>query len=706
MAKNTQELRFNGLTTPISSYDSTRFNLGTLIKKYTGATEIDNFIGPATIGLGRPLEASTAIAVAYPHIVSYNSTIDWVFLAENSAAAPTRRIVFYEYNKNTSIFTWKGFITLTYPTATNHTIRGFRVTRDLYTTGTVGVSGTAVTGSGTDFTTSRLAVGSRIGFGSTDPTQITTWYEISVIGSNTSITLTSGAGTISAGTPFVIEDLRVITTTTNATATNGGLFVTKGLRIENFSVGGTTIPAATTVDNIRAVYFLADAITATNTSAAGVAVVDKQSWTLQNVYVLNVSTPSGVFVYNVRAALTLTAGRDNLTNTIKTGNQVLTGTLSQTNNGRVGILNHGSGSGVESLYFATTTRVVRAEISNITNGSTTWVSDVMLEVPPGSTTTFPATGALASVEIASTIDRLVVLSTGAAGTRSYITRYNTTSDQFDHMFLVDDKQLDQSTSSINTVPHPSIQALQMSAWAENGILYLVRNGTTSVNNQIYTVPIGADWTYAASNNEVLITPSISTANASKLYRLYVNEIKNLGGEILGLQPEPFRVQYRTAGITDNSGSWTSIDSSFNLESITPTTAIQFRFLFKTIGTYCIPARIINIAVTFEDNGTDSHYEPSVLRSSLTGNTFAYRQSILWSSAIPNLRIRLYNTADNSLILNDTVLLSASGTWEYSSNNGATWNAWLSSADAVGNYIRYVANTLPSNTRIRALITQA
>jgi hypothetical protein len=78
----------------------------------------------------------------------FSDDIDWVFLADNATAAATRRIVFYEYNKTTSEFTWKGFITLIYPAATNHTIRGFRVVRELYTTGTVGVSGTAVTGSG------------------------------------------------------------------------------------------------------------------------------------------------------------------------------------------------------------------------------------------------------------------------------------------------------------------------------------------------------------------------------------------------------------------------------------------------------------------------------------------------------------------------------------------------------------------------------
>jgi len=103
-------------------------------------------------------------------IIPFSSDVDLVFLADGAATAPTRRNVLYEYTKSTSIFNWKGFATLTFPSATNHTIRGFRVSRNLYTTGTVGVVGTAVTGSGSVWTTDRMSVGSRIGFGSSSTT--------------------------------------------------------------------------------------------------------------------------------------------------------------------------------------------------------------------------------------------------------------------------------------------------------------------------------------------------------------------------------------------------------------------------------------------------------------------------------------------------------------------------------------------------------
>lgn len=704
MATKAINFKFTGSTTPISSYDQTKTNLGTLIKQYTGALPSDKFAGPAKIGMARPMEQSTAIPGIYPHVITFSPTIDWVFLADNSTAAATRRVVLYEYNKTDSTFNWKGFITLTYPTATAHTIRGFRVSRELYTSGTIGVSGTAVTGSSTTWSTDRMSVGSRIGFGSNDPTQISTWYEISAIGSNTSITLSSSAGTISSGTSYVIEDIIILTSTTNATATNGGLYVAKGIRPEIFTSGGTTIPAATTVDNIRAVYWLADASTVTNTTAAGAAIGTRTSWTDQRTYVLNV-TGAAAYVYNFRAALTLTAGKDTTTNIIKTGNQAATGTLSQTNNGRIGTLSHGPGSGIESLYFVTTTRVYRSSISAITNGSTTWQTDTMVEIPPGSTTTYLASGAMTSCEISSGIDRLVITTSGASGVRSYVTQYNTTSNPFDHIFLVDDKQQDQSTSDSGGVAHPAILASPFSIWSEAGILYLARVGTTAAINQLYTLPIGAHWNYSINNSELLVTPKFDISDSSKLYNLYVNDIERLGTDTFSLATEPYKMYYRTSGISDNSGSWNLLDDSGDLSGVSGT-EIQFAFSFKVIGTTCVPSRIMGLSLIYEDKSTDGHYQPSVANSSITSNIFAYRQSILWSSNIPNMRIRLYNAVTGSLILDDDITSSAYGTWEYSSNNGTSWNAWLNTADVVGNYIRYTATSLPGSTRIKALLTQA
>ncbi len=709
MALRAVEHIFTGTTTPYTSYDSTKTNLGVLIQQRTGASATDKFAGPMPIALARPMEASTAITVAYPHVIAYSPDVHWVFLAENSTAAATRRIIKYTYTISTGVFNWDGFITLTFPAATvGHTVRGFRMTRDLYTTGAASVSGTAVTGSGTDWATSGLAVGSRIGFGTSDPTAVTTWYEISAVNSNTSITLTTSAGTVSSGA-YVIEELRAIVSTSNTTTTNGGLFIAKGLREIIFSTAGTTIPAATTVDNIRAVYWCADASTVTNTIACGVALGAKDSWTQQYAYVIDGTAGTNrVYKYNLRAALTsIVSGKTTSSFVLVTGAQTPTGTVSQANNGRVGTLAHGPGSGIESLYYVTTTRVYRASLSSITSGNIAWQSDAMQEIPPGGTSTYPITSALNSVEISDATDRLIVMSSGTAGARSYVTQYNTVGNPFDHIFLIDDKQYDQSSTDAGAVAHPAISALPFSVWSEAGICYMCRISTVATTNQLYAVPLGAHWTYAASTpQQRLITPSLSTVNAVTFSRVYINSLNQLGSGTLGLPPEPFRLFYRTSGIVDNSGTWNALDDGSVLNGIAPTSEIQFMFEFKILGGSCIPCRIYSLSLTYQDNTTDSHYQPSVGNSSITSKVFSWRFSTAFGGTVPTLKIQLFDAVTGGSLLNDTTTASAAGTWEKSVDGGSIWSTYNTSDKANDlTYIRYTPTSLADNIKVRALLTQ-
>lgn len=661
------------------------------------------------------------IASSTPFVIDMNYNVDWVFLADIATAAATRRITCFEYRRGSSTFTWKGFITMTYPTATNHTIAGMRAPYAKYSTGTVAVSGATVTGTSTTWTTDRINIGSRIGFGSTDPTQISTWYYINAVGSNTSITLqvnvtASGTGgtaanlSIGGGTAYVIEDLRIITATTNATATNGGLYMTAGLSQDDFTPAGTTISAATTVDKVKAIYWLADASTVTNDVASGVALDDFDSWTQQYCYVIErqAATTPAIYKYNFRSALSsIVSGKTTSAFVLATGVQTVTGNVTQTNNGRIGILSHGPGSGVKSLYFATTTRICRVAVSNITTGSTTFLSDAMVEVPPGGANTYAATGALTGVEISDQIDRLIVTSTGAAGVRSYVTKYNTNSDPFDHIFLVDSKQLDQSTADSDSAVHPNIQAGIINVWSEEGLTYISRTGTTSAANQIYAVPLGADWAYAdGSVKQRLITPALATPNAEKYTRAYFNCAQYLGDGNLTIPTEPVRVYYRTSGISDNSGSWTLIDSTGDLTGVDGAAEIQFAFEFRVIGTFCLPSRIYNTCVVYEDNTTDSHYQPSVAQSSISSKIFAWRFSTAFGGTVPTLRIRLYNATSGGLLLDDTTTASASGTFEKSTNDGGAWGAYNTTDKANDTtYIRYTPTSLADNIKVRALLTQ-
>jgi hypothetical protein len=697
-----------------SGYDATKWNLGPQILQYTGVAATDKFIGPIKPALARPIDESTSIPMSQIDSVPWSSNIDWVFGIEAVVGA-TKRITAYSYNRTTSEYSWKGFITFSVTNATN-VQRGFRMCYYTHTTGNVGVSGTAVTGSGTAFSTQRIAVGARIGFGTTDPTAVTQWYYISAIGSDTSITLTLSAGTVTAGTAYVIEELRPVITLTNTTPTNGGLFVGKGITWDDFTTTGTTIAAsASTVDNLKLTYWLADAATVTNTTACGVTVDGNAqtsfTGTSHLAYVLDGTASVRVFRYNLRANDAIVSGRMVLgaSNIVVTGAQAVTGTNSQTNNGIVCTASHGPGSGVKSIYFVTTTRVYRAAVANVTTGNTTWQSDNRVEVPPGGATVQIASSVLSFINYSSFLDRFYICTTGAASVRNYLTQYPTTSgDEFEQIFTNAFVQLDNAATDSDAVPLPyDTRNGPLFIETSNGIAHMIRIGSATTGTMgLFALGIPTHWDYANTTNCVAISPSIATPNNSKFSRMFLSHIQTLGTGDFVTPLMSQRVWYRTVGIADNTGSWSLINDSGDLSMVSGAAAIQFKIEFQTLGNVSgIPARILGITTTYEDLTTDSHYQPSVAQSSTTNKQFAWRFATTFGGTVPTLRIRLYDAVSGGLLVDD-ISVGGTGTWEKSTDGGSTWGIYTDTDKAnETTYIRYTPLSLGDNIKVRALLTQ-
>ncbi len=714
MARLSNENRLGSLTTynyPADTYDSTKLGLGTLIKQYTGSNPEDKYVGPINNAIARPVENSAAIPGVFPWVTQWSTNIDWVFLADNATAAATRRIQVYTFNRDNSAFSWSGFITLSFPfagTQGTYIIRSFRMTYEKYTTGTIEVIGTAVTGSGTNWVTAGMTVGSRIGFGSSIPSEISTWYEISAIGSATSITLSSSAETVSSGTAYVIEDLRAVTMVTNATTlSNGGVFIAKGLRFELFTPMGTSVAAAVSTDNIRANYWLKDAATVTNTASFGTGIQDITDWSTHYLFVGDTLANPVLFKYNLRAPLTVASGATTNAFVLKTGSGgAVTGTTSQNNNGRLATAGHGQGLGIPCFYFTTTTRVYRTiDITTILSGSTTWIADAMTEVPPGATTSFAATSTMSSIDYSSALDKFIITTAG----RGYITQYKTDTTQFERILFSDNKQTLQTTSDLTNIPiYPVSVLATFSPWTEGGMLYLTGIGTSAITNFVYAIPMGADWEYAATTNQRCILPKQSTPNVSKYNRAYLTSQQVIGGRTgknLGLPPEPVRMYYRISGIDDNSGGWTLIDYTGDISAASASSEIQFMLEWKVMGTLCIPGRVFSVAVTYDDLSTDSHYQPSVANSNTTDKIFAWRFSTAFGGTVPHLRIRLYDAVLGGGALVDDNSNTPTGTWEKSTNGGSSWSSYNDTDKANDTtYIRFTPASLADNIRVRALLT--
>jgi hypothetical protein len=798
---------FNGETTPIASYDSTKTNLGTLMIQKSGPNPEDNFVGPLPVAIARPMEESTAVSMIFPSIITYSSTIDWVFMMEATAAA-AKRIFLYEYNKSLATYSWKGFITATTASATN-VARGLRALRYQHTTGTVAVAapasvystgtvtvtaaglvthsgtgflaayvgkmigfgstnvaqincwypivsyattatmnilgassayaaGTAfviadclVTGTGTQFATDLIAAGTgatavagglgpRIGFGSTNPELITQWYHIGQRNSDTSLGLTTSPGVIPAGTPYVIEELRFAILLTNTTATNGGLFLLKGAGYHDFTTAGSTFPYINTaVDNQRGVYWLNDAGAGavTNTAASGIVVEAEINKQTHFAYVLNGTNTSNarIFKYNLRANNTVAAGKMQLAgaNIVISGTQAITGTIpnQSAQNLELATTSHGPGSGLPFLYFVTTTRLYCAAVSAITAGNTPFAvaADARQEIPPGGIATFPATATMTNITYLDTIDRFVITNfTANTSLRQYVTRYPATNTTpFDHIFGIDDKQQDQSLSDPRLAIHFNTGAQLLSVASSNGVMHIVRMGATALLNQMYALPFGAHWTYASATSQRIITPSITTTGCVKFDQVLTYDIHFLGMDAFGLPPEPYRVYYRTTDIgSDATSSWALVGEGGDLSAVTAASAIQFMFEFFTIGTICLPARIMKVVVLYEDGSTDSHYQLSAGLSDIANEHFTWRFTQPFGGTVPTLKIELFDVSDDSSIFTDTTVGPTNGAWTKSIDGGSNWIGYNDTdKNNEITYIRYTPNSTLGSITVRALLTQ-
>ena len=694
------------------AYDATKINRGKHAGQFNlGSGDVDKFVGPAPLGVANFGESSLAIPSGFVHPIKITDDLFWIFGADQASAAATRRVQLWTFvpSLGSAGYTFIGAVNLTFPTATTHTVRGFRAILDNYTAGTVAVSGTGVTGTGTAWLTG-LSVGSRIGFGSTNPQAITTWYQISAIGSDASITLTGSAGTIAAGTAYVIQDLMLVHANTNATATNGGLFVTKGLQWADFQNPATAIPAATTVDKIKATYWLKDAATITNDVIGGCSLGDKTSWTEQYVYSTEgAGTSLNLYRYNIRAPLTLTAGAMVLTGAdmVITGAQTVTGNISQANNGRVATLQHGPGNGVPSLYLFTTTRILRVPLASVTTGSTTFVGDSMSEVPPGGLNTNVLTNAFTSMDVAGSLDKLVI--TGGANFGAvYITDYYTGGQQIDRRAGCLATQL---PSAVRDTDSPIfvhyVAGATPSVWVEDGWLFWGYTQGNSTNQSSLTVyPLAADLDFQADVNNRIICPKIALgATPAKLYRALVNAAENIGDHTMGVAPDAFKLQVRTSGIDDNSGAWTDVPADGDLSGLGTPSSIQFAFQFRTAGVIMLPARILSLALLYEtDDALPSQYRWNFGDFNAGNGTFGFIQAVLFGATPGVHTINIYRSDTDALVLTQASSGTTNGAFE--NWNGSAWVAGIG-ADTVGRRRRFVpSGSLPGGVDLYAKITVA
>jgi hypothetical protein len=689
-----------------------------------GNTPIPTWIGPMYNAIARPMETTNAYAGMLPKAISWSTNLDWIFLADHTTAATTRKTQLYVLNRLNSNFTYAGYVTSTMPfrtSAPNGTIYGFDVLYQTYATGSVAVTGALVTGSVTAWSTSRLAAGSRIGFGSTIPSAITggNWYNILSITNDLMLTLTTSASVpLASGSAYVIEDLRLVWTQVGSTAINGsGVFLTKGVAYNDFSTAGTTTYAAgASTDNQKAVYWLSDATVQVDITALGQGIATMDSWTQQYLYALDNTTNLHISKYNLRAALIPASGVDPGNALVLKTSNINTSTMVTGGNGCVATARHGFAAGVRAFYWVTTTKIYCSRDQDIVSNGIGWQSAASPELPPPNVNTYALTNALNNIAYDSVIDRFVVTTTGGVGTtftlRSYITQFSQST--FDHIFLVDTRQINQiAGNTTDTAIYPNIvnaaSTAGINSYCNNGMHYYCMVGTAATTNFLYATPIGVDWQYAQTSGMLLISPALNTPNASSYNSCYVVRDRILGSDNLGMVSGGIKTLYRTNGISNNTGSWLPVPDGNDLSGVTGAPQIQFAYAFQMISPIPLPARIYKVGVTYNDLSTLSNFQPSVGNSSVSSNYFAWRFATAFyggTGSIPNLRVRLYDAVSGFGPLVDDNTSTPTGTWMVSTGSVVSWFSQNPIQDApnLTTYIRYQPVTLGTGITVRALLT--
>jgi hypothetical protein len=672
-----------------TGYDPSFVNLGYLMKRYTGATKYENYVSPLRMEFifnGANYYNNTFSYIF--KVIRYTKNLDYIFMTNTSNS---QNIQYMVYNRKENKFYQGGVVYMFFRGATNMYIYDADANLDTSSDGNVNVSGNTVTGFGTKFDTLRFSVGSRIGFGSTNPEAITEWYEVASIVSDTSLTLTETVTkTYPNNCPYIIEELSFITAILwNTSPYNlGGVYLVKGINF-TFMRHGNTVPFATTVDRVRANYRILYPGTYSVTYASNLAILPKSSNTEHIFYgMIESGNTMRIAAFNARAPLTLIAGESTSAFKYMTKSYDCINTADGL---RMLWLPTGQGRNKHSIYFRSGSAAVlqRIDLDDIKQDGDFFGKDYLMVKPLANGIRSYAQTGPSNVRYIPNLEQLLFSSQFSA-VLPYDSNYPYYNIEFGEVNL---ENSDYRMPSKEMVSHmrdsPNFNI-------SDGLWYFVTN-----SYKLAILPGEADWRFASRNNARIITHSIDTSYITKFNKLLVSHPEILGTHDLGTTPEPFRVYYRTDGISDDSGSWGLLDDTFDMSFITPKDNIQFMFEFRILGRACVPNRIYGLSISyFVDDDLPSGFEWNLYDSSNANSIIGFEQTNALSS-FNSFKITYYLSESDKEVFTAYSTENINGSFQY-------WNglSWINGVgpNMLGIRRRFVATNYLPSTDVYAKIT--
>lgn len=679
-----------------TGYNPNKLNLGPMMRKYTGPKNYDNYVGVIKLST-IPVSTYTSNWSYIIKVFEYGDDYNYI-LTKYSGAGQYRFMHLFKHYPNEERFIYAGRVNLTLTPSASNSDYGNYAQLYNHTNGTVSVNGTSVTGANTFWIDERIAIGARIGFGSTVGKFIATWYEITAINSNNSITLNKSAGTVSLNTPYIIEELRIISFNRQTVSpfNQAGVFVTKGLHFDVFQISdNVTIPMATTIDNIRASYRLYHASLNPNDGAGPL----DTEWTPSAHYLYYLNNTAlrtfRFYKYNLRAALTtLVNGESPNAILFYTRVEYIYGSYSNFLS-IVHTPRHGKYKNKKIIVFQCNSSVnYIIDIDKIKENSSDWIIDRMsFQRAHG-----PNHSTIEGTSYYRTIQYDLHSDTYFLGENAHNTIAKMEGINSIGLADFDLKSGKQAIpySRLYRYPLHYDADYTWQIWpneTSDGIFYVLRFYANR-NNSLLTIPLFADMIFAEKFRNRLVLPKFTFKNVARFNKIIVQNNLFLYDEKFGLRPEAYKLYYRLNGIDDDSGKWTEINNLGDISSIAPVDELQLMFEFKIIKKTAITARLYSLSIMYDTyESLPKELTFSFSDTNLNSNIIGFKQKYLFDNLVYFV-FECYDKDKDYLLFTQNSFETTYGYFQYFTNQ------WVNGIgpNIIGTRRRFVITTnLPTSS---------
>lgn len=348
---------------------------------------------------------------------------------------------------------------------------------------------------------------------------------------------------------------------------------------------------------------------------------------------------------------------------VVTGNlPALTGTLLLVNSEYFRQPTSGPNAGFDCMVFATSTNIYSGRASEITNGATTWPSLQTVNIL-GSANEVTAPTA-SNFCFSALLDRYIYVTNGANFVSKLFVN-NAIAQIFGGLGNLYQEGMGAETVAFEMV---TLNSLDVQAG------WLMASGATIGQRGIFVMDYRSDtsFDYSSVISKVITIDSAALRSISTYEALFDST-------------GTLKFYYRTSGFGSPTGGWVQIAQAEDLSAVASGTQIQFKVLFDiALLDASTPAQLIDLLLGADPIGVTSEkwmFSRDLTNTNSPAKT-AFVQDKAYGTAVPKLTIRAYNRTSKTLVLEkDTVAHAAE--FEYSSNNGLSWNPLGAIPDGAG-----------------------